>query len=881
MKFDDYIASMKKAISAEIAEINCNGYSSKIDLSDGRFIKNKGIEYIYIFNLDSEIKLPDDTPIELEVHNEKIRGTIISLADFSLVISIFKYIGDIIPYATVSTKPAFILKNLFDRLNEIKPPKNRNFPKILIDPSYPLDDKYKKIGFKPDTKNDISFNVFQIEAINKICQQPISFIWGPPGTGKTKTLGLAAKKLIEKGETVLILAHSNIAVDVAMENIAQYVKNFAEYSNGKIIRYGNIYLDGLEDTYPLISINNIIKNIQSNMEREIKYLEQRKSEIIRNLKSDTITSADRSKLFDELNSIDKKIACENNTEKEKEILKNAQLIGCTLSMAVSKFDIFNSSFDTVFVDEASMAYIPFCLFSASLSKKRIAFFGDFMQLPPIAQAKTDEAEKWLKNNIFKQLKIEKHVNENILDDRLVMLKKQYRMHPDISDIINKLFYKNQLINDESVIRNTLHITNTEPGKNYPIVLYDLSNFHTLCFNDQESKSRFNLLSAIITSSLAKDLIDTTSFKIGIITPYRSQARLIKALLKDLGYKDNRITIATVHKFQGSESDIIIFDFVDAKPKKDVGKILNDKHSSLQLANVAISRAKGKLIFVGDITYLKETLKPTDIFYKLITEIEKKAKIIKKVEALNTIDSILNKLSDITMFTNLDQYSGQLRNDIKNLKINLYCYIYRKQKNDLCSILKRSIHKDFLIYNSGNNIQNELKDYSNNVIFQLIKYDFQSSYIGIDTSVLWIFYNDFTIRFTLENTINLLYNFLHLVPENEKNIIKNIKNKDEKSPFGYCKNCGVPLKLGYADDIDYEVRIFCSNCDFNRRVTVNDATTFARLKKITCVKCGSLMVGRKGPNKIFLGCPNYPKCQSIRWLDEFAEESEFKDEYLNY
>jgi superfamily I DNA and/or RNA helicase len=64
-------------------------------------------------------------------------------------------------------------------------------------------------------------------------------------------------------------------------------------------------------------------------------------------------------------------------EIEKEILNKSIIIGCTLSKAILSEEIYNKQFDVIFIDEASMAYIPYCIFFASLAKKRIVFFGDF------------------------------------------------------------------------------------------------------------------------------------------------------------------------------------------------------------------------------------------------------------------------------------------------------------------------------------------------------------------------------------------------------------------------------------------------------------------------------------------------------------------------
>ena len=48
-------------------------------------------------------------------------------------------------------------------------------------------------------------------------EQPITFVWGPPGTGKTQTLAKIALKHIENEEKVLMLSYSNVSVDGAVK----------------------------------------------------------------------------------------------------------------------------------------------------------------------------------------------------------------------------------------------------------------------------------------------------------------------------------------------------------------------------------------------------------------------------------------------------------------------------------------------------------------------------------------------------------------------------------------------------------------------------------------------------------------------------------------
>jgi superfamily I DNA and/or RNA helicase len=76
--------------------------------------------------------------------------------------------------------------------------------------------------------------------------------------------------------------------------------------------------------------------------------------------------------------------------------------------------------------------------------------------------------------------------------------------------------------------------------------------------------------------------------------------LIRRWLDDEIRADSRlvkIEVGTVHAFQGGESDVVIFDMVDGPPRRGIGLLLSDDCGT-RLANVAISRARGKLILIA-------------------------------------------------------------------------------------------------------------------------------------------------------------------------------------------------------------------------------------------------------------------------------------------
>lgn len=280
---------------------------------------------------------------------------------------------------------------------------------------------------------------------------------------------------------------------------------------------------------------------------------------------------------------------------------DAKVVGCTLSKAAIAEEIINRRFDAVIVDEASMASIPSCYYAAGLAKKRVAIFGDFRQLAPICQAEeTDSAaQHWLSRDLFEEAGISRpDVRVESLPPHVRPLRKQYRMHPDISSLVNAFAYDGLLIDGVRPDQHD-HIRNSSPGSGRSTMVVDTWQIEPLCHIEKgkDRGSHFSPSSAAVSACIVKQAPDTVS--VAVVTPYAAQSRLINAMLAGHGNPD--VTVATVHRFQGGESDVVIVDLTDYCPT-NLGPPLFSE-SSLRLLNVALSRARGKLIIIGDTEYL--------------------------------------------------------------------------------------------------------------------------------------------------------------------------------------------------------------------------------------------------------------------------------------
>ena len=116
------------------------------------------------------------------------------------------------------------------------------------------------------------------------------------------------------------------------------------------------------------------------------------------------------------------------------------------------------------------------------------------------------------------------------------------------------------------------------------------------------KSWYNEQTAELGVQLACEIAGTSAKRtVAIITPYRAQSALLRSLLRaerELGEHVQRVEAGTVHQFQGSAADVVIFDVVEAEARKGYSQILKGD-TGLRLVNVAATRAREKLIVVAD------------------------------------------------------------------------------------------------------------------------------------------------------------------------------------------------------------------------------------------------------------------------------------------
>jgi len=893
-----YITKFDIALEDEIQVLRKTG-AQKTYLTNGYYLsKRSNGQYLYAFTADSEIRFQDETPIELEIKNRQnvVKGILVSVEGFDVTLALQEKIDEKVPAATLNTSPIFLLEALQAHLKtalEKELPVNRELAELLVTPdSIPVKDVTGSAsqllpGLEQRFDIQILLNPAQEAAIEQVLSHKVSFIWGPPGTGKTTTLGMTVAALTMAGESVLILSHSNMAVDTAMLSVAKYLSKSPSYNEGLILRHG-VPIPKILDDYPMLRAKKVLERVEPEFIVAIDLLKQQKKDYYKQLRyqSKLINKKTpeyyKKQIKEQIKDITAQIKLvekklkpleESRKAKENQLVMRAEVVGCTLSKAAIAEEILPNKYDTVIVDEASMVSIPQCVFAALLAKRRIAIYGDFRQLGPIAKADTLAAKEWLKRDIFDQSGVMTRVNRQEPEPRMIMLQTQYRMYPAIADIPNRLCYNQLLLNGTNVEIDNQETIKRIPFSGEALVVQDVSRLMAHCIKETESHSRFNILSALIAANAAyQATVGNPLVQIGIITPYNAQSRLIHRLLRDLE-KDEQVKASTVHRFQGSERSVIIFDAVDSDPNATIGLPLQggEYSGAMRLANVAISRAQGKFIGVMNVRYIRSRLASTQFqafrkFTEYLYTSAKKNESIYDLDWAGFTETV--NLPGVTCFKDVESARGALEESLiaaqDNVAIYWPCQTFDNHFDS--RILSKINQQGVGFYLAGSQGAEAGLALRNTQIWNN-EMTTTSGFIGVSEHCLWIFQNltdkkAGVLKLELKKTVNLLYGFLRLIPHRKT-------LPPDPNPFGTC-NCQRPM---WITSIGRAYWVAClkypQHPDHDRRkIKPDDATTIADLTKQLCSQCGSKLIGRSAPSNghMILVCSSQ-QCDSMMSLSD--------------
>ncbi len=462
---------------------------------------------------------------------------------------------------------------------------------------------YKEASFtsKVSIESQPKLNQSQAKAMTHVLNAvDVGIIHGPPGTGKTTTLVKSIFSAVEQEGQVLVCTPSNAAIDLLVEKLST--------TGLSVVRIGHparVTAQSLSKTLDaLIASHQDYKDLRM-MRKKMEQLRSMASKFKRNF---GYREKEQRKLLRQEANMLKADADTLEFYIINDILSCAQVITSTL-VGASHHMLMGKKYKTVFIDEAAQALEPACWIPI-MKAERVIFAGDHFQLPPTIKS-IEAARNGLSETLF-----EKCINRQ--PNTAKQLSIQYRMHKDIMAFSSNHFYGGKLIAHPSVMNATL-------PQQSPIDFIDTAGCGYTETQNEETLSRFNQEEAALLISMIEMLIENlglntwvaSGYTVGIIAPYSAQVETLHQLAEQshlLNEINHLVSINTVDAFQGQERDVIAISFVRSNEKGEVGFL-----SDIRRTNVAMTRAKKKLLMIGD----SATLSTHPFYTELIEFLQKK------------------------------------------------------------------------------------------------------------------------------------------------------------------------------------------------------------------------------------------------------------------
>lgn len=417
-----------------------------------------------------------------------------------------------------------------------------------------------------------------------LCSE-FSLIQGPPGTGKTEVSTKIAITLLENTTfPILIIAYTNDALDKFLLKILSHTDS--------VVRLGNQSKNYDLNKYNVKEVFNTVKGDQrcrrlyyaTKMEYSEKFMWLQK------LQADFDgTEEEYQKIVkaqEDLNVVARKL------ESLKMIstyfaVKDKRIIAMTTTCAAKHNLMFQFLKDSIVIfEEAAEVLESHILSSITKNTQQVILVGDHYQLRPHTSAYKMSREYKMNISLFERM-----VNNNI---NTVVLDTQFRMRPEIADLIRPLIYKD--LQDGITVRDFPNIRGIKRN------LFFVNHQHKENSTNDFEVSKFNEFEKVWMCDVATYLLKQkySHSDIVMLTAYLKQRdRLSSHISRNCPHLQG-IKISTVDNFQGKEANIVLLSLVRSNWNNQIGYLKEQNRIC-----VALSRARMGLYIVGNMDLLAD------------------------------------------------------------------------------------------------------------------------------------------------------------------------------------------------------------------------------------------------------------------------------------
>jgi len=497
---------------------------------------------------------------------------------------------------------------------------------------------------------------------------PVTFIWGPPGTGKSVTLTETISAALSRGKRTLVLAVANDALDSIAEKIyGRYLaggdKLLTEaVESGRVTRYG---VTPRTRHYKEISYSLKVKRARANGQIPPSSAESMSSDLL------------------------------------------------SFSTFYRFLHLEDLQYDMVVVDEAGAVNLPFLYLCATAAYWRMVVCGDPRQTQPIFGYSARETGRDIAKLFSADIYRHNHLRinpEDAPDPRLCALTVQRRMTEEIAQCVvdTRLYRAYTTPADRRMSKSEQAAVECPPLPHRGLVLVDTSSMSPKT-TDNSNRIHYEVGKILAEQAAAVTKVN----RVGVVCPYSNQAKLYREWINE--NRLVKIHAGTVHAFQGSEAPYILFDITesprtDGKPSHHTftDEVKTGADETINVLNVAVSRAKSKLVLIANVDYMLSKMSPDCYLNRLVERIAREGGVIPAEVVLEKLGRRLGGETDASAyfqktpndvpaseFWNIfssDMGSSRMSIDVKGRHVN------REFAYNLATHLRKSARKNGLVVN---------------------------------------------------------------------------------------------------------------------------------------------------------------------------------------
>lgn len=242
------------ALEAHIDELRKTRRAyQRVELLNGRLDRSADDPILYRFPYAGDADLFNDARVHVEINRTRYDAVIAAFGGGAISLALNAAVGSIIERAMLMIDKTALLEALKDALAEIDDG-GMPFNTALANAAIGLGEAPEVQRFDVDGAD---LNASQQRALQAIAQNALTFLWGPPGTGKTQTLRPALISALRNGRRVLVCSNTNRAVDQVLHRAFDGLSD-DEREAGAMVRVGRIQDDKLKEHAPFVSLEGIV-----------------------------------------------------------------------------------------------------------------------------------------------------------------------------------------------------------------------------------------------------------------------------------------------------------------------------------------------------------------------------------------------------------------------------------------------------------------------------------------------------------------------------------------------------------------------------------------------------------------------------------------------